>query len=81
MTSEEAREVYLVGASSWYWTGEEAASAQFGFGCSKEDAEIKLSKSEPTAEQESAVEVPAPAAPAAPAAAAAAERQVTQSHH
>ena len=73
MTSEEAREVYLVGASSWYWTGEEAASAPFGFGCSKEDAERKLSKPEPTAEQEAAVEAPAPAP--------AAEQQVTQSHH
>ena len=51
----------------------EATSAPFGFGCSKEDAERKLSNPEPTAEQEAAVEAPAPAP--------AAERQVTQSHH
>jgi hypothetical protein len=52
----------------------EATSAPFGFGCSKEDAERKLPKPEPTAERVAAVE-------AAAAAAAAAERQATQSHH
>ena len=73
MSPEEALGVHLVGANSWYWTGKEAARALFGFGCSKEDAERKLSKPEPTAEQEASVEAPAPAP--------AAERQVTQSHH
>ena len=52
MSPEEALGVHLVGANSWYWTGKEAARALFGFGCSKEDAERKLPKPEPTAERE-----------------------------
>ena len=39
MASEEAREVYLVGASAWHWTPQEAPMALFGLGRSNEDAE------------------------------------------